>query len=113
MKHALTIELRYLGKSVKYDIIGVYPTLAEAVKEGNKYLGKLSEVFEVRKDDLFMSSGYLGYEYMSNKLVSDCCYPTDGFSYFLKIEELSFPESIDKLKIFMSDFRKKNKVRII
>ena len=96
-KELLTIEFRYRDEpdsigSVyreKKITVGIFDTLEEAIEEGNRVLEILSRHFEVRSDDKF-SNNFL----FSNpcRLVSNCCYPTRGISYFAKIEPLKFDD---------------------
>lgn len=92
----LTIEFRYMdapenvslaGCKTKIITIGVFDTILEAVNIGNNMLAILSQHFQVRKDDKFKVEGLFGYP---NRLVSNCCYPTRGISYFAKITKLNF-----------------------
>ena len=76
-KELLTIEFRYheVPKSEysceyvsKTITIGVYDTLEEAVKEGNKVLKELSSKFKIR-DTFGVHNGVFG---SANRLVCDC-----------------------------------------
>ena len=96
-KELLTIEFRYHDKpddigSVyreKKITIGIFDTLEEAIKEGNRALKALSKHFEVRQDDKFSKNFLFGNPC---RLVSNTCYPTKGISYFAKIESLRFDD---------------------
>lgn len=99
MKELVTIEFRYHDKPNNQGVgecksktitIGIYDTLEEAVKEGNKAIQKLAEKgFQVRSDDHFKIHGLFGYP---NRLVSNCCYSTKGVQYFAKITKLEFDD---------------------
>lgn len=52
-KELLTIELSHHDLAPETITIGIYDTIDEAVKEGNKALELLSRYFEVRKGDFF------------------------------------------------------------
>lgn len=102
-KELLRIEFRYKDKpdstgSIprnKFITIGIYDTLEEAVKIGNKLLTEvLSKYFQVRKDDRFSVNGFLG---SPERLVSNCCYPTKGVTYFAKITKLDFDNLEDTI----------------
>ena len=94
-KELLTVELRYhsvpkseysSGYESKTITIGVYDSLEEAVKEGNKVLDKLSSKFKFR--DLFgTNNGVFG---SATRLVCDFChgYP----EVFCKIEQLKYDD---------------------
>lgn len=97
MAELVTIEFRYHGRP-DYDgfgenrsetiTIGIYDTLEEAVKEGNKAVQKLAEKgIQVRSYDRFKVHGLFG---RPERLVSNCFYPTKGIQYFAKITELKF-----------------------
>lgn len=103
-KELLTIEFRYLdrpegewdsGHPRKTITIGIFDTLEEAVKEGNEALKVLSEHFEIRANDCFKVHGLFGNP---NRLVTNCCYPTKGISYFAKITPLKFDDLSDTIK---------------
>lgn len=103
-KELLTIEFRYLdrpkgewdsGHPSKTITIGVFDTLEEAVKEGNEALKVLSENFGIRADDYFKVHGLFGNP---DRLVTNCCYPTKGISYFAKITPLKFDDLSDTIK---------------
>lgn len=95
-KELLTIEFRYHDLP-KYEhdsghrretlTIGVFDTIEEAVKEGNKVLGVLANHFQVRPDDKFNAHGLFGNP---DRLVTNCCYPTNGIQYFAQITSLKF-----------------------
>lgn len=95
-KELLTIEFRYhdrpkgewdSGHPSKKITIGVFDTLEEAVKEGNEALKILSEHFQIRGDDRFEVHGLFGNP---DRLVTNCCYPTNGIQYFAQITSLKF-----------------------
>lgn len=97
-KELLTVEFRYHDKPKgnhdggyrsKTVTIGIYDTLEDAIKEGNKVLNTLSENFEVRVDDKFMLKHLFG---TPKRLVTNCCYPSHGIQYFAKIETLKFDD---------------------
>lgn len=97
-KELLRIEFRYsnipnsIGSTYrnKFITIGIYDTLEEAVNVGNKLLTEtLSKYFQVRETDRFSVKGPLG---MPERLVSNCCYPTKGITYFAKITKLDFDD---------------------
>lgn len=97
-KELLTIEFRYHDKpKSEYDggyltktvTIGVFDTLKEAIKEGNKTLIVLSENFEVRIDDKFKLKNLSGFP---KRLVTNTCYPTNGIQYFAQITRLNFDD---------------------
>ena len=119
-KELLTIEFRYNDKKPENDdyscisktiTIGIYDTLNEAVKEGNKTIGILSKHFEVRRDDKFKVSGLFG---MPDRLVTNCCYTTKGVSFFAEITSLNFDDlettineafvSSDRYKTFIQKY---------
>lgn len=98
-KELLTVEFRYCDAPQgahdcehkhKTITIGVYDTLEEAVKKGNEVVQELSQYFEVRRDDKFSLNG--GIFGSSKRLVSNCCYPTNGVSYYAKITPLKFAD---------------------
>lgn len=102
-KELLRIEFRYsnipdsIGSTYrnKFITIGIYDTLEEAVKIGNKLLTEvLSKYFQVRKNDRFSVNGFLG---SPERLVSNCCYPTKGVTYFAKITKLDFDNLEDTI----------------
>lgn len=95
-KELLTVEFRYYDKpkgeydsehKTKVVTIGVFDTLDEAIIEGNKVLGILSDKFQVREGDKFQLNHLFG---SPNRLVTNSCYPTKGIQYFAKIERLDF-----------------------
>jgi hypothetical protein len=97
-KELLTIEFRYHDVP-KFDgdesyrsktiTIGIFDTLEKAIEEGNKCIDILSKTFEVRKDDKFQLNYLFG---RPNKLVTNCCYPTNGIQYFAKITTLTYDD---------------------
>ena len=102
-KELLSIEFRYsnipdsIGSTYRNKLItiGIYDTLEEAVKIGNKLLTEvLSKYFQVRKNDRFSVNGFLG---SPERLVSNCCYPTKGVTYFAKITKLDFDNLEDTI----------------
>lgn len=97
-KEILTIEFRYRDKSTgdhdgghrtKTVTIGIYDTLEEAIEAGNKALSVLAQRFQVRHDDRFKMKHIFGNP---QRLVTNCCYPTNGIQYFAKIEKLDFAD---------------------
>lgn len=103
-KELLTIEFRYLDRpkgecdsehSNKTITIGVFDTLEEAIKEGNEALKVLSAHFGIRADDCFKVHGLFGNP---DRLVTNCCYPTKGISYFANITPLKFDDLSDTIK---------------
>lgn len=97
-RELLTIEFRYFdsplhdggsGYKTKRITIGIFDTLEEAVQKGNCVIQELSKQFEVRQDDKFAVHGLFG---LPMRLVSNCCYPTNGVSYFAKITTLDFAD---------------------
>lgn len=102
-KELLRIEFRYKDKPDstgsthrnKFITIGIYDTLEEAVKIGNKLLTEvLIKHFHIRKDDRFSVNGFLG---SPERLVTNCCYPTKGITYFAKIIKLDFDNLEDTI----------------
>lgn len=102
-KELLTIEFRYLDEPIgehdcenrkKTITIGVFDTIEEAISEGNKALSILSENFEVREDDRFKTKGLWG---LPKRLVTNCCYPTNGIQYFAHITPLRFDNLKDTI----------------
>ena len=94
-KELLTIEFRYheVPKSEysceyvsKTITIGVYDTLEEAVKEGNKVLNKLSSKFKFR-EAFGTNNGVFG---SANRLVCDCFRKCP--EVFCKIEQLKYDD---------------------
>jgi len=107
-KELLTIEFRYheVPKSEcscehvsKTITIGVYDTLEDAVKEGNKVLNKLSSKFNF-SDSFGTNNGVWG---SANRLVCDCFrgYP----QVFCKITQLKYDDDISKVmnEVFESE----------
>lgn len=97
-KELLTIEFRYhdqpedVTNSVcrkKTITIGIFDTLEEAIEKGNKALEILSKHFQVRPDDKFQLHHLFGYPC---RLVTNCCYPTNGIEYFASITPLRFDD---------------------
>lgn len=94
-KELLTIEFRYHDQPDTIDstyrnktiTIGIFDTLEEAIEEGNKALEILSKHFQVRSDDHFCLHFLFG---TPCRLVTNCCYPTNGIQYFAKITPLKF-----------------------
>ncbi len=90
-KQLLTVEFRYERKSEDWHFetitIGIYDTIEEAVKEGNKILEHLSYYFKVKPDDKFEVNGLFGNP---TTLVTNCLYPTNHIEYFAKITKLKF-----------------------
>lgn len=104
LKRLVTIEFRYndcpinegfSGPTSHTITIGIYDTLEEAMEHGNAALKTLSEYFEVRTDDKFVKSHLFG---MPNKLVTNCCYPTHGISYFATITPLYFDDLTETIQ---------------
>lgn len=103
-KELLTIEFRYhdrpedVTNSVcrnKTITIGIFDTLEEAIEKGNKALEILSKHFQVRPDDKFQ----LHYLFGSPcRLVTNCCYSTNGIEYFAKITPLKFDDLSNTIK---------------
>ena len=94
----LTIEFRYhdrpkyVGSGECYTktiTLGVFDTLEEAIKEGNKALEILSGHFQARANDRFKINGLFGNP---DRLVTNCCYSTKGIQYFAKITPLKFDD---------------------
>ena len=97
-KELLTIEFRYHDRPkfegdgecrTKTITIGIFDTLEEAVREGNKTIESLSKHFQVRPDDKFKVHGLFGNP---DRLVTNCCYSTRGIQYFAKITSLKFDD---------------------
>lgn len=95
-KELLEIEFRYHDRPIgscpattrsETITIDIFDTLEEAVKVGNETLKVLSEHFQVRADDRFKVKGLFG---TSDRLVTNCCYPTKGIAYFARITPLKF-----------------------
>lgn len=103
-KELLTIEFRYHDRPEditnrvchnKTITIGIFDTLEEAIKEGNKTLEILSKYFQVRPDDKFQLHYLFGNP---QRLVTNCCYPTNGIEYFAKITPLKFDDLLNTIK---------------
>ena len=102
-KELLKIEFRYqdepdsIGSThkTKTITIGIYDTLEEAVKEGNKCLEVLKEYFEVRGDDKFEVVGLFGDP---TRLVTNCCYSTKGIQYFASIVKQDYTSLSEFIK---------------
>jgi len=97
-KELLTIEFRYSDKPKNEDsstcitktiTIGTFNTLEEAINEGNIVLKTLSKAFEVRADNKFRLKYLFG---SPCRLVTNCCYPTNGIQYFAKITQLKYDD---------------------
>lgn len=90
-KELLTVEFRYYDeikdRRSKTITIGIYDTLEEVIKEGNKVLKYLSCYFQVKSQDKFEIIGLFGDP---KRLVTNCCYPTNNIQYFAKITKLKF-----------------------
>ena len=112
LKELLTIEFRYhdqpedVTNSVcrnKTITIGIFDTLEEAIEKGNKALEILSKHFQVRPDDKFQ----LHYLFGSPcRLVTNCCYPTNGIQYFAKITPLKFDDLSNTIKETFDAYRR-------
>lgn len=103
-KELLTVEFRYqdqpedVTNSVcrkKTITIGIFDTLEEAIEKGNKSLEILSKHFQVRPNDKFQLHYLFGYPC---RLVTNCCYPTNGIQYFAKITPLRFDDLSNTIK---------------
>lgn len=103
-KELLTIEFRYHDRPEditnrvchnKTITIGIFDTLEEAIKESNKTLEILSKYFQVRPDDKFQLHYLFGNP---QRLVTNCCYPTNGIEYFAKITPLKFDDLLNTIK---------------
>lgn len=103
-KRLVTINFRYndrpinehfSGATERTITIGIYDTLDEAIKYGNEAIKVLSKYFEVRPNDKFAKNYVFG---KPNTLVSNCCYPTHGISYFAKITPLYFDDLTDTIQ---------------
>lgn len=97
-KELVTIEFRYhdeptwsqdTGYRNKKVLVGIFDSIEEAVEKGNKVIKILSEYFEVRDNDCFEIHGPVGCPI---RLVSNCCYPTNGVIYFAKISQMEVDE---------------------
>lgn len=105
-KELLTIEFRYLDapdgvwdceNKNKKITIGIFDTLDEAIQVGNKALQELSKQFEVRSDDKFSLNGNcVGGP---QKLVTNCCYPTNHVEYFAQITTLDFADLLTTIQM--------------
>ena len=102
IRERLEIELRYYAlqdDSVVYHnptiTVGIYDTIEEAVAAGNEMLVTLSKYFKVRVGDTFKVNGLLGYP---DRLVSNCCYRTNGVVYFARIVRMEFADVEAKVK---------------
>jgi hypothetical protein len=111
-KELLTIEFRYYDKprgnwdsehKTKTITIGVFDTLDEAIIEGNKALDILSKKFEVRAGDKFKLK-YLFNRPFHQRLVTNCCYPTNGIQFFAKIETLMFEDLTEAINVTFKAF---------
>lgn len=94
-KQLLTVEFRYNGMNKKHNetgyqsktiTIGLYDTLEESVKEGNKALEALSKYFVL--PDRFKIKGLLG---VPDKLVTSYGNNT-GVLVYAKINDLEFDD---------------------
>lgn len=113
-KEVVTIEFRYhdepnwsqdIGYRTKTVLIGAFDSIEEAVEKGNKVIKILSEYFEVRDNDCFEIHGPVGCPI---RLVSNCCYPTNGVIYFAKISQVEVNELPDIIsQIFNASKRHK------
>lgn len=98
----LTVEFRYMDAPqdgldladhrTEVVTIGIYDTLEEAIKEGNKTLGLLSKYFEVRHDDKFKKVHLFG---SPKRLVTNTCYSTKGIQYFAQIKQHKFSDLVN------------------
>lgn len=105
VKELVKIEFRYSDKpdddgfgeyKSKTITIGIYDTIKEAIEIANKTLELLKKYnFEIRSDDYFKENDSFG---QPTRLVSNCCYPTNGISYFLSIIKLEFSNLEDAIK---------------
>lgn len=93
MKYLLNFEFRYMsvpvsdhfsGHTNKTVTIGIFDSLADAVKAGNECLTELAKTFDVR--DKFSLSGLFG---MPTKLVTNTC-TRDKIHFFGTITVLDF-----------------------
>lgn len=103
-KELLTIEFRYHDQPEdvtncvcrnKTITIGIFDTLEEAIEIGNKALEILSKHFQVRPDDKFQLHYLFGNPC---RLVTNCCYSTNGIVYFAKITPLKFDDLSNTIK---------------
>jgi len=106
-KELVTIEFRYRdkpkgewdsGHPSKTITIGVFDTLDEAIVEGNKVLEILESKFDIHtfpdgrkanKEKFGKNNGCFG---SANRLVTDLAYLRTPFSFFVKIEKLTYGE---------------------
>ena len=97
IKEIVTIEFRYYdipinedfsGDNTKTITIGIYDTLDEAIKEGNKALETLSKKFEVRANDKFQKIYLFGSPL---RLVTNICYK-DKIKFIAKITKFNFDD---------------------
>lgn len=111
-KELLTIEFRYHDQpedvinSVcrnKIITIGIFDTLEQAIEKGNKALEILSKHFQVRSDDKFQLHDLFG---SPCRLVTNCCYPTNGIQYFAKITPLKFDDLSNTIKETFEAYRR-------
>lgn len=93
-KEIVTIQFRYhdepnwskdSGYREEELLIGVFDSLKDAVNKGNEVIKTLSAHFEIRDMDRFNTNGIFGCPV---RLVSNCCYPTNGVSYFARIIQM-------------------------
>lgn len=113
-KELVTIEFRYhdeptwrqdTGYRNKKVLVGIFDSIEEAVERGNETIKILSEYFEVRDNDCFEIHGPVGCPI---RLVSNCCYPTNGVIYFAKISQVEVNELPDIIsQIFNASKRHK------
>lgn len=98
IKELVTIEFRYYdspecdglsGYTERNITIGIFDNIDEAIIAGNLAIDELAINFEVRSDDKFMNNYLFGNP---KRLVSNCCYPTNGIQYFAKITPLIFKD---------------------
>ena len=75
--------------------IGIFDTLEQAIEKGSKTLEILSKHFQVRADDKFQLHYLFGNP---RRLVTNCCYPTNGILYFAKITPLRFDDLSNTIK---------------
>jgi len=113
-KELLTIEFRYYdipinedfsGYTTKTITIGIYDTLDEAIKEGNKALEILSKKFEVRSNDKFQKNFLFG---SPKRLVTNVSYK-DKIKFFAQITKMNFDdlnETIDETFKALERFNK-------
>lgn len=103
IKELVTIEFRYRDKpkgewdSVhqnKTITIGVFDTLEEAIVEGNKALEIFEKHFKLntawnKKERFSKNGGCFG---TANRLITDLAYLQTPFSFFAKIEKLTYAD---------------------